>query len=185
MALIAGFAGLTWAGIVGLVFLLNAGDYDNFWFPARIVTYILLLVAPTLTFMPLGRAMGLRLYGYWSVISWAVFGYVFAFMTPDPAKGRDANLGLLILLLVCFFAVLVSVFLPLCYAAGLRLFKNAYRPARYDMGRATREAILLAMYCILIAFLQLIGSLTALYAVLLLLSVLVIELLILSRSRVR
>lgn len=185
MAVIAAFAGLTWAGIVGLVFLLDAGDYNNFWFPARVVTYILLLIAPALTFMPLGRAMGLRFYGYWSVLSWATFGFVFAFLTPDPAKGRDENLSALVLLLVCFFAVLVSLFLPICYAVGLNLFARAYRPARYDLGRATREAVLLAIYCIFIAFLQLLGSLTWLYAVLLLLIVLVLELLILSRGRAR
>ena len=185
MALIAAFAGLTWAGVVGLVFLLDTGDYSDFWFPARIVTYILLLIAPALTFMPLGRALGLRFYGYWSVFSWAAFGFVFAFLTPDPAKGRNENLSALILLLVCFFAVLISLFLPICYAVGLNLFAKAYRPARYDLRRATREAVFLSMYCILIAFLQLLGSLTWLYAVMLFLIVLVVELLILSRGRAR
>jgi hypothetical protein len=187
MALIAAFAGLAWAGVVGLVFLLDAGDYADIWFPARVVTYVLMLIAPALTFMPMGRAMGTTLYGYWSVLSWAAFGFVFAFLSPalgnDATKNREENLGLVIILLVCFFAVLVSFFLPICYAVGLNLFAHASRPARYDLRRATREAVLLALYFLLIAFMQLLGSLTWLYAVLLLLSVLVIELLILSRSR--
>lgn len=185
MALIAAFAGLTWAGLVGLVFLLNAGDYTEFWFPARTVAYVLLLIAPALTFMPMGRALGSRVYGYWSVLSWAAFGFIFAFMPPDPARSRDENLGGLVALLICLFAVLVSVFLPICYGLGLKIFANASRPARYNLRRATREAVLLALYFLLVALMQLLGNLTALYAVLLLFIIVIIELLFLSRGRAR
>jgi len=185
VALVAAFAGLCWAGVVGLVFLLNAGDYRDFWFPARIIVYVLLLIAPALTFIPLGRVLGLAFYGYWSVIGWAGFGFVFAFLTPDLARSRNENLGSLILLLICFFAVLVSLLLPLCYVAGASLFAKAYRPARYDISRATREAVLLSLYILLLAFMQLLGSLTWVYAFILLLIVIVIELLVLSRSRIR
>lgn len=185
MALIAAFAGLCWAGVVGLVFLLNVGDYRDFWFPARIIVYVLLLIAPALTFMPLGRVMGLAFYGYWSVIGWAGFGFVFAFLTPDPTRSRNENLGTLVLLLVCLFAVLVSLLLPICYVAGISLFAKAYRPARYDLGRAIREAVLLSLYVLLLALMQLLGSLTWVYALILLLIVIIIELLMLSRRRAR
>ncbi|MEI6044781.1 MAG: hypothetical protein WCS37_10530 [Chloroflexota bacterium] len=185
MALIAAFAGLAWAGIVGLIFLLNVGDYAEFWFPARVITYALLLIAPTLTFMPMGRALGIPLYGYWSVVSWAAFGFVFAFLTPDPTRSRDENWGLLILLLICLFAVVVSLFLPIFYAVGTTIFANASRPARYDLRRAMREAVMLGFYFLLVAFMQLLGNLAWLQALLLLLIVVTIELLILSRGRTR
>lgn len=185
MALIAAFAGLTWAGLVGVIFMLNAGDYPEFWFPARAVVYVLLLVAPALTFMPMGRALGSRFYGYWSVLSWAAFGFIFAFMPPDPTRSRDENFGALVALLICLFAVLVSVFLPICYAVGLKVFANASRPARYDLRRATREAFLLALYVLLVGGMQLLGNLSWLYAVLLLFIIIIIELLVLSRGRAR
>jgi hypothetical protein len=185
MALIAAVAGLAWAGLVGLVFLLNSGDYGDFWFPGRTLTYILLLVAPALTFIPMGRVLNMPFYGYWSVISWAVFGFIFAFLTPDPNQSRDQNLTSLVLLLVSFFAALVSLFLPICYAIGVNVFARAPRPARYDLRRSVREAILLALYVVLLATLQLMGGLTWLYALMFFLIIMVIELLILSRSRIR
>ncbi len=185
LALIVALAGIAWAGIIGLIFLLNASDYNNFWFPARLLTYVLLLIAPALTFMPLGRALNVPFYGYWSVISWAAFGFVFAFMPPDSALPRDQNFASFILLLVCFFAALTSLFLPICYAVGIKLFARASRPARYDLRRATREAVFLSLYIVLLAFMQLQGSLTWLYALMFFLIILVIELLILSRSRIR
>src|SRR5690242_21127845 len=102
MLLIAALAGLTWAGLVGLIFLLNTGQYD-FWFPGRIVVYVLLLIAPALTFMPIGRVLEFPLYGYWAVISFALFGYLLAFVPSDPGKGWGANASGLGLLLLSLF----------------------------------------------------------------------------------
>ncbi len=185
LGLVAAFAGLSWASLFGLIFLLNAGDYTNFWFPARVLTYVLLLIAPTLTFMPLGRAFGATFYGWWSLASWAVFGFVFTFLSPDPTASREQNLGALVLLLFCFFAALTSLFVPVFYGLGSVIFKRSNRTVRYDLGRAIRESVLLSIYLVFIAFQQMLGILNFLYAALLLLIALVLEMLLLSRERIR
>src|SRR3954451_15909934 len=133
MLLIAALAGLTWAGLVGLIFLLNTGQYD-FWFPGRVVVYVLLLVAPALTFMPIGRVLEFPLYGYWSVISFVIFGYVLAFVPSDPNKGWTANASGLGLLLLSLFMVTVTIFLPIFYRLGFRLFSR--KVEQYDLNRA-------------------------------------------------
>src|SRR4051812_9505466 len=123
MLLIAALAGLTWAGLVGLIFLLNTGQY-GFWFPGRIVVYVLLLLAPALTFMPIARILEFPLYGYWAVASFALFGYVLAFVPSDPAKGWSSNTGGLGLLLISLFMVTITIFLPIFYRLGFKLFSR-------------------------------------------------------------
>lgn len=181
LALIVGLAAACWVSLAWLVFQLNVGDYDNFWFPGRILAYILLLLAPSLTFVPLGRTLGLSFFGYWTVLSWAVFGFTLVFVPSNPQAGPGQNLLPLVILLVSLFAVLLSVFMPFCYAIGLRVFRK--RLSRYDFGRAWREAFLLAGYVMLMAVLRMIGDLTGLTALLLFLILVVVELLFLARTR--
>lgn len=181
LGLIMGLAGVCWVALGWLLFQLNVGNYNNFWFPGRVLAYVLLLVAPALTFVPIGRAVGLPSYGYWTIVSWVVFGFIFAFIPSDPTAGANHNLLPLALLLISFFAVLLSVFMPMFYALGLRVFSK--RTVRYDYGRAWREAILLAGYIILIAFLSAVHNLNSLTAAVMFLIVVVVELLFLARSR--
>lgn len=179
MLLFAGLAGLAWAGLVGLIFLLNVGDYD-FWHPGRILAYVLLLVAPALTFMPIGRALEFPLYGYWAVVSWALFGYVVAFVPTDPNQGWNANAGAFLALLVAFFMVGITITLPIFYRLGFRLFSR--KVEKYDLGRARREAVLFGAYLLLVAFLRIVGAATLLNVVALFLAFFVLELLILTRN---
>jgi hypothetical protein len=179
MLLIAALAGLTWAGLVGLIFLLNAGQYD-FWFPGRVIVYVLLLVAPALTFMPIGRVLEFPLYGYWAVVSFVIFGYVLAFVPSDPAIGWTENAGGLSLLLISLFMVTVTIFLPVFYRLGFRLFSR--KVEQYDLNRARREAVLAGLCVLLLAFLRIVGALNLLSAVALALAFIVFEMLILSRN---
>jgi hypothetical protein len=179
MLLIAGLAGLTWAGLVGLIFLLNAGQYD-FWFPGRIVVYVLLLLAPALTFMPIGRILDFPLYGYWAVISFALFGYVLAFVPSDPTKGWSSNTGGLGLLLISVFMVTITIFLPIFYRLGFKLFSR--KVEQYDLSRARREAVLAGLCILLISFLRIVGALNLLIGVALILAFIVFEMLILTRN---
>lgn len=181
LALIMGFAGVCWVALGWLLFQLDVGNYDNFWFPGRVLAYVLLLIAPTLTFVPIGRAVGMRSYPYWTLVSWVVFGFVFVFVPSDPSAGANHNLVPLALLLVSFFAVMLSVFMPMFYAIGLRVFSK--RTVRYDYGRAWREAIFLAGYIILMAFLSAVHNFNNLTAAVMFLILVVVELLFLARSR--
>lgn len=183
LGLVVALAAIGWVGLGWLVFRLNVGDYDNFWFGGRVLTYVLLLVAPALTFVPIGRAVGMRWFGYWTVLSWAVFGFVLVFVPSDPQTGPGHNIVPLTLLLVSLFLVLVSVFMPLCYAIATRFgSRQTLRPRRI-YGRAWREGIGLSGYVILMAFLRSIGSLNTFNALLLFLILVVIELLFLARFR--
>ena len=179
MLFIAALAGLTWAGLVGLIFLLNTGSYD-FWFPGRIVVYVLLLLAPALTFMPIARILEFPLYGYWAVASFALFGYVLAFVPSDPNKGWSSNSGGLGLLLISLFMVTITIFLPIFYRLGFKLF--ARKVEQYDLSRARREAILAGLCILMLAFLRIVGSLNLLIGVALVLAFIVFEMLILSRN---
>ncbi len=176
---LAGLAGFAWAGLVGLIFLLNTGQYD-FWFPGRLVAYVLLIVAPALTFVPIGRALEFPLYGYWAVASWAIFGYVLAFVPTEPGRGWNANSGPLGLLLLSLFMVTATIGLPVFYRLGFRLFSR--KVEQYDLSRARREAVLAGAYVMLLAFLLLVSALNLLNAVSLLLAFIVLELLILTRN---
>jgi hypothetical protein len=179
MLLIAALAGLTWAGLVGLIFLLNTGQY-SFWFPGRVVAYVLLLVAPALTFMPIGRVLEFPLYGYWAVVSWVIFGYVLAFVPSNPDKGWTANVGGLALLLISLFMVTITIFLPVFYRLGFKLFSR--KVEQYDLSRARREAVLAGVCVLLLAFLRIVGALNLLSAVAMVLAFIVFEMLILSRN---
>jgi hypothetical protein len=179
LLLLVGLAGAAWAGLGGLIFLLNVGDYD-FWFPGRIMAYVLLLIAPALTFMPIGQALEFHFYGYWAVMSWAIFGYTLAFVPTEPELGWNANTGAVGVMLISLFMVVVTVSLPLFYRLGFRLFSR--KVEQYDLGRARREAVLMGAYVLLIAFLRIVGAATLLNGVTLLLAFIVLELLILTRN---
>ncbi|HEX2911363.1 MAG TPA: hypothetical protein VH186_11175 [Chloroflexia bacterium] len=176
---ISGMAGFAWAGLFGLIFLYNTGNYD-FWFPGRIITYVMLLLAPALTFIPIGRMLEFPFYGYWAVISWALFGYVLAFVPTNPAAGWNGNTSQISLLLIALFMVTVTIFLPIFYRLGFRLFSR--RIEKYDLGRSRREAILAGLYVLLIAFLRIVGALNPIVAFAALGACVVLELLILSRN---
>lgn len=179
LLLTSGLAGLAWAVLVGLVFMFNSGEYD-FWFPGRVLAYVLLVIAPTLTFVPIGRALGFSLYGYWAVASWALFGFMLAFVPSQPERGWQENLTPLGLFLFALFMVTLSVGLPVFYRLGFRLFSR--RIEQHDIGRAWREAILAGLAVLLLSVLSILDALTLLSAVALLLAFVVLELLLLSRN---
>jgi hypothetical protein len=175
----AALSGLTWAGLFGLIFMLDVAQYD-FWFPGRIIAYILLLVAPTFTFVPVARQLEFPLYGYWAVVSCALFGFLVAFVPTDPLSGWRNNLTALSFLLIALFMLTVTIALPIFYKLGFKLFSR--RVLQYDLNRARREAVLAGCYVVLIAFLRLVGAVNLFSGVTLLLTFVIFELLMLSRT---
>lgn len=174
----AALSGLVWAGLAGLIFMLDIARYE-FWFPGRILAYVLLIIAPALTFIPIGRRLEFPLYGYWAVASCALFGFIIAFVPTNPEQGWNSNLSALLFMLLALFMVTVTVFLPIFYRLGFKLFTR--KVEQYDLSRARREAVLAGCYVVLMAFLRLVGALNLLSAIALLLAFVIFELLILSR----
>ncbi len=172
-------ADVAWVALVGLIVMFNSGDYD-FWFPGRVLTYVLLVIAPALTFVPIGRALRLPLYGYGATVSWAIFSFIIAFVPSDPQFGWRENVGRLGALLAALFAVTVTVCLPVFYRLGFRLFRR--RVEQYDLSRARREAMLAGLWVLLTAFLRVVGALSLVIAVALFLAFIILELLILTRT---
>ncbi|PZR94815.1 MAG: hypothetical protein DLM69_12135, partial [Candidatus Chloroheliales bacterium] len=134
--------GLLAAALLGyLIIGLDVGRLTtDTWAAQRIITYALLLLAPLLIYLPISQALGLRYFWMFAVISWALFGYILAFVTaPDQANPIQYAI-----FLTLFFAVLTTIFTPLTYLLGYRFY--SLKAHRRDIGRARRQAILISLY---------------------------------------
>ena len=163
--------------LVYLVGGVGVGAVSDAWAASRVVTYALLLLAPLLIYLPISQALGMRYFWLFAVISWALFGYLFAFVTPP--KASDANALWYALFLTLFFAVLVTVFTPIAYLIGYRFY--SLKAHRRDLGRARRQAILVALYIIVLFLLAAIQVLNPLNALLLAAATAVLEFFFLTR----
>lgn len=177
-------AGLCWA----LFFYLLFGLYFSFGFdltsgsvlsPLRLLTYVLLIAAPALTFFPVARLLDLGGFALFGTLSWAAFAYVAVFVNPVP--GGQVNHAAYLVFLVLFFAALISLFLPISYAAGFRLF--SLRIHKHDLTRAWRESSMMAVFGVACLILQAIDMLSPVNAVLLLLIIALTELFFLARKK--
>jgi len=181
-------SGICWATWTYFLFFFDVGSSSSFWDPWRIVFYILLLLAPALTFVPIGLRLKWPFLGPYAVVGWAAFGYLLAF-TGLPVDVRDAvEIGpasLQVLLRVWYFfpvlfVVVTSVLAPLAYAAGLRIFTS--RMHRRDTFRAWREAGLLSLYLVGLGVGRSLSMLTWPIALLSLLLLALVEALFLARK---
>jgi hypothetical protein len=179
VAMLVALAGLAWAILIGLLFIFNIGNYD-FWFPGRVLAYVLLLVAPALTFVPVGRGLQAGWYGWLATVAWAYFGFVLAFTRPDLSQGWRDNVNMIIVFLIGLGLVAYSLSWPIFYRLGFKIFRK--RIARYDMVRSHREALLLSVFIMAIFFLGALRLLSATYAIALFLMFMAVELLFLSRG---
>ncbi len=179
MLLIMALAGLAWAGLIGMIFLYKVGSNDDsFWTPARVLTYVLLLVAPALTFIPIGKALGKGWYGWVAIVSFALLGYTLEFV--PHTSGWNQNVVPMIAFLLGLFLAVYTISWPVFYLLGFRFFKR--RVERYDLGRSQREAILLGLYIVTVLFLGAAKILNPTYAGALFLIFLSVELLFLTRK---
>lgn len=161
-----------------LLYLINgiaAGAVIDAWAGRSIAIYVLLIVAPLLIYLPISQALGLRYFWLFAVISWALFGYLLAFVTPP----QPAPLLWYAIFLPLFFAVLVTIFTPTLYVIGYRFY--SLKAHRRDLGRARRQAILLALYIIALFLLAAVQVLNPLNAILLAAATAVLEFFFLTR----
>lgn len=185
-------AGISWASWAYFLFFFNVGGIPSPWDPWRIVFYILLFLAPGLTFVPIGRWLKWRFFGLYAVLGWAAFGYLWAFGPPGseglpPEKhpllrvmlGEESPLGLWYFFLALFI-VLTTILAPPAYRLGLRLFTS--RTHRQDIVRAWREAGLLSLYFVSMALIRSLGLFTWPIALLSLLFLALVEALFLAQK---
>ncbi|MEI7553833.1 hypothetical protein [Candidatus Chlorohelix sp.] len=180
VALLSAFAGLAWAGVIGFGVIYNVGAY-GFWFPGRLLVYVLLLAAPALTFMPIGRMLSASWYGWLAITGWFIFGFMLLFTPPNPTQRWQENLPSMVLFLLGLLLVIYSISWPAFYLLGFRLYKT--RVARYNMLRPHREAAFLSIYVISIFTMGALRLLNSTFIFALFLIFLAIELLILSRGK--
>ncbi len=164
-----------WADAGYLLLRADVGAIEYLLHPLRLLYYVLILLAPALTFFPIGRLMDLRTFGLEATVCWAGLLAVVAFVPPDAA-GLAGYFGLL----ACLFGAVASILLPVGYALGFKLL--TLRVHRRDTGRARREAYLGALFVVLSAAMNVGGFYNALNAVLLALILVLVESFALARK---
>lgn len=181
-------AGISWAAWIYFLFLFEVGSIAAPAHPWRIVAYLLLVLAPALTFIPVALRLNWPLFAPYAVVAWVAFGYLLAFLPPPQALVSQATREPLSpesvlrmwYVFPVFFLVLTTILAPLSYAIGRRLFVS--RTHQRDRGRAWREAILLSLYAVGLLIGRTLGFLTWPIALLSLLFLALVEALFLARK---
>jgi hypothetical protein len=174
-------SGIAWAAWVYFLFIFEVGAIPSFWDPWRIVYYVLVLLAPTLTFVPI--ALRLRWYFFvpYAVLGWAVLGFLLAFVPPPLTVLTQRQSPLRVwYYFLDLFVVLTTILAPLAYIVGLRFLSS--RAHQRDFVRAWREAGLLALYLVGLAIARHLGLITWPIVLLGLLFLVLVEALFLARK---
>uniref|UniRef100_A0A7C1XDS4 Uncharacterized protein n=1 Tax=Thermomicrobium roseum TaxID=500 RepID=A0A7C1XDS4_THERO len=162
---------LAWSLAFSLVVRENVGVLQDFWAPERLLAYGAFLVAPALTFAPLGRLVRVPFLEIEAIAGWSTSLFVWTFIDPERVRGPLAMLVVLLPLLVS----VSSVFTLLSAAVELRLAaRHAILP---DPLRARRRGYVLGLFSVGCLLLHSLGALTAINVGLLALITLLVELL--------
>lgn len=174
-------SGIAWAAWIYFLFIFEVGAIPNPWDPWRIVFYVLLLLAPTLTFVPIALRFEWYLLGPYAVLGWAVFGFLLAFLPPPLAVLTQRQSPLVVwYYFLDLFVVLTTILAPIAHVVGLRFLSS--RAHQRDFVRAWREAGLLALYLVGLAIARNLGLITWPIALLGLLFLVLVEALFLARK---
>lgn len=144
---------LSWAMLAQLVIVENVGARSAFD-PWRLALYILLLMAPALTFVPLARWVAAPFFDIEAVAAWATLGFIVAVVEPaDPP-----SLAQFLLFLLPLTVALATVASLASYLVGLRVYRDD--PRRHDFVRARRQGYLAAIVLVAAMLLYSIGTLS-------------------------
>lgn len=178
---LGGTSGICWAAWVYFLFFFQVGAIPNRWDPWRIVFYVLLLLAPALTFIPIAFRLNWLFLAPYAVIGWAAFGFLLAFVHPSLAilTGRSSPLSAWYFFLDLFI-VLTTILAPIAHLVGLRFFTS--RTHQRDFVRAWREAGLLSLFLVGMAIARSLGLITWPIVLLGLLFLALVEALFLARK---
>lgn len=173
-------AGICWASWVYFLFIFDIGSTPS-GDPWRIVYYVLIFLAPAITFVPLSLHLRWYFFGPYAVLGWASFGYILAFV-PPPVRVLSGDRSPLTawFFFLDLLVVWSTVLAPLAHAIGVRLFTS--RTHQRDLLRAWREAGLLSVYLVGLAIGRSLGLLTWPIALLSLLLLTLVEALFLARK---
>ncbi len=177
--LLAALAGLCWAGALAMLIWGFVDRQQPYHAPERMVYYITVIAAATLTFAPVERKFrlaGLTLEG---VSGTTLLLYTLAFVPPPTGwllSPTEAPVYAVMALAAFWF--FSSLAMPLLYAAGQRLFRQ--RARRYDRRRARRQAYEIGWLATSLIVLAGLRTLTPVAVALVALIIAVVELLFLS-----
>lgn len=181
---IVALAGVSWTGALLMLFLANLTAETNPLAPQRLLFYALVLLAATLTFVPVQYSMRLPRLGLVGVSSVAVLLYTLAFVPPPTGWLLSLpDLPVYVLFIAALFWGTAALVLPFVYAAGQRIFRH--RAQQHDVRRAWRQAYEIGLLVACTAALAALHVLNWLSFLLLLLILTIVELLLLARIEVR
>lgn len=169
-------ASLAWAGVYLLIVTYDVGRLNEFLHQDRVLAYGAFILAPLLTFMPIGRVLRIPLYELEAVVAWSTLLFTLTFIEP----GTYPPLPVLLLFLVSLMMSLATIFTLFSYAVGYRLLTR--RSQRYDFLRARREGYLISMFLVGVLLLHMLEVLTIINAALLGLIIVLLEIFLLSRG---
>lgn len=174
--LLAGVALNLWIALGYLVVSRNAGAEPPLSGIA-LITYVLLILAPAVTFIPIARWLEAPFYDTEAMLGWATFGYVFAFITPE----QPISCGAFLIFLLPLTVVIATLATLVAYSFGRRL--SPKKPGRALFFQARREGYLIAISLVVLLLLHSFEVLSPFNGTLLVIIVTLAEALILARSR--
>ncbi|HEU4793712.1 MAG TPA: hypothetical protein VFS96_08640 [Nitrolancea sp.] len=163
-----------WYLVYDMIVLRDVGSNPNFFAGERLIAYAVFILAPALTFLPIGRGLRIPFYDLEAVTAWSTLFFTIAFISP----GRNPSPLALLLFSVTLTMSLATIFTLVSYAVGFRLLTR--RSQRYDFVRARREGYLVAIFAVGCALLAALSILTAVNVAVLALIVITLEILLLS-----
>lgn len=160
---------LSWALVYWLVIIRNVGQESSFWAPERLFAYLIFLLAPAVTFLPLTRRAGVPFLELEALIGWSTSLFIWTFLDPARIEEGFAMLVVLLPLLVALAS------LGTLLSAGIHLRLQPQK--RLNPLTARRQGYVLALFVVSCLLLNAFGALTLLNAGLLALIALLVELL--------
>lgn len=166
----------SWVAVWTLIVPYDVGAVGDFTAYDRLLAYAVFILAPLLTFGPIGRTLRIPLYDLEAVVGWSTLIFVVTFFNP----GDQPPLSMLLVFLISLMMSLATIFTLISYAIGYRLLTR--RSQKYDFLRARREGYLFSMFLVGMALLHMLEVLTVVNGALLGLIVVLLELFLLSRG---
>jgi hypothetical protein len=170
---------LAWITAWVLIVPLNVGAESDFLAPWRIVSYIVFIAAPLLTFLPIARLLHIPLYDVEAVAAWSTLLFMITFVNP----GEFPPMPVLLMTLIALMMSLATIFTLVSYAVGYRLLTR--RSQKYDFFRARREGYLVAMLLVGMLLLHVLDVLTLENGALMAMIIILLEVFLLSRGSKR
>jgi hypothetical protein len=150
-----------WLTLAQLVLVADVGS-EPFLSPRPLLSCLLLIAAPALTFVPLARWMNAPLYEVEGILGWGILGFTVAFVDPATPPTLAQFLFFLVSLTVALatLCTLVAWLVALHQQRGVRLRRNLIR--------ARRQGYLGAFSVVALLLLHGAGTLTPMSVILLL-----------------